>query len=141
MRRHWLHEFFLFGIAGTIGFVVDATVLHILHFVFQLNLVFSQLLAYFCAVCCTWMINRRLAFVHRVTETKWTEWSRYLIATGVGAILNNGTYLLVIWQWALADRYPVVAVALGSLVGMGFNFVATRGWVYGDFCKKQRVSR
>jgi putative flippase GtrA len=138
MRRHWRYEFFLFGIAGTVGFVVDAAVLHVAHFVFLINLVLSQLLAYFIAVYCTWLINRRLAFVHLATENKRSEFSRYLMATGVGAILNNGTYLLAIWLWALADHYPVVAVALGSLAGMGFNFVATRGWVYG---KKHRISR
>lgn len=139
MRRHWLYEFFLFGIAGTIGFVVDASVLQVGHFVFQINLVWSQLLAYFCAVYCTWIINRRLAFVHQATKTKGAEFGRYLIATGFGFILNNGVYLLVIWQWALTDRYPVVAVALGSLAGMVFNFVAARGWVYG--IKNRQASR
>ncbi|WP_297452126.1 GtrA family protein [Ferrovum sp.] len=118
----------LFAAAGTVGFGVD--VLTVLATHACCGLVGAQALGFLLAVTATWGLNRRYAFAGRGSERWLREWARYLMANGWGALLNNGTYLLAIWVSPWLARHPAGAVALGSLAGMGANYLAAQRWVF-----------
>jgi hypothetical protein len=45
-------------------------------------------------------------------------------------VLNRGTYALLVTFVAIAAEQPVLAVAAGSIAGMGVNFVLSRRMVF-----------
>ncbi|EQD81068.1 GtrA family protein, partial [mine drainage metagenome] len=114
----------LFAAAGTVGFGVDALTVQATHT--YCGLVGAQVFGFLLAVTVTWGLNRRYAFAGRGSKRWLGEWARYLMANGWGALLNNGTYLLAIWLSSWLAGHPVVAVALGSLAGMGANYLAAQ---------------
>ncbi|NDU88262.1 MAG: GtrA family protein [Ferrovum sp.] len=118
----------LFAGAGTAGFGVDVLTVMVTHK--RCGLIGAQMLGFLLAVTATWILNRRYAFAGRGSERRLGEWGRYVVANGWGAVLNNGTYLLAIWLSPLLARYPEGAVALGSLAGMGANYLAAHRWVF-----------
>jgi putative flippase GtrA len=58
------------------------------------------------------------------------EWMHYVAANSVGAIVNNGVYAILVLSVALFSKEPVLAVAVGSLAGLLFNFTASRALVF-----------
>lgn len=118
-----------FGCVGTLGFVVDAAMVWLFHG--ALGAIVAQALGFMLAVTVTWVFNRRWTFAGRGSERKWREWLRYVGANGWGALINNGAYLLAVTFSAWFARYPQMAVALGSLLGMVVNYLMMRHWIFG----------
>lgn len=127
-------EIWRFGCVGSIGFVVDASVVWVTHR--QLGLILAQCCGFFLAVTVTWLLNRHWTFAGRGSSRLLREWVRYVGANGWGALLNNGAYLAAIAANAWFARYPVMAVALGSMVGMGVNYMTARYWIFSGKQKK-----
>ncbi len=140
-------ELFRFALAGVIGFGVDAAALLGLIQWCGWGPYGAKLGSFFLAVCTTWWINRHYAFAGRSRVSRdfpgpqeapmvgrhlalLQEWVRYVSANAVGGVVNNGVYWFGISVLSWLYRYPVVAVALGSLVGMAFNFYASSVWVF-----------
>jgi putative flippase GtrA len=46
------------------------------------------------------------------------------------AIVNYGTYAVLVAGSSFVHRYPVLGVAAGSLAGLSVNFVASRQLVF-----------
>jgi putative flippase GtrA len=118
-----------FAIAGAIGFIVDAGVLMLVSGL--LGPFWGRLVSFVAAVLTTWVINRNFAFADRRSGTgKRTEFLRYFIAMLPGAAVNGLAYTLVV---TLAGQSPLaltVAVAAGSIAGMGTNLVAANWLVF-----------
>jgi putative flippase GtrA len=118
-----------FAIAGAIGFVIDAGVLLLVSGIF--GPFWGRLISFVAAVLTTWVINRNFAFSDRTSGTsKRAEFLRYLIAMLPGAAVNGLAYTLVV---TLAGQSPLaltMAVAAGSIAGMGTNLVAANLLVF-----------
>ncbi|HUH76243.1 MAG TPA: GtrA family protein [Devosia sp.] len=120
-----------FGVAGLVGYVVDASVL-----VLSAELLGpfpGRGLSFACAVLATWWINRHLAFADRAAAVpSWGEFLRYLLAMIPGSIVNWAGYgiTLVLLPHPPALWYLPFAVAVGSLAGMGTNMVAAGKLVF-----------
>jgi putative flippase GtrA len=119
-----------FAFAGTVGFAVDAAVVLALIEWAAADLISAKLLGFAVAVTITWIINRNLTFAAHASHNKLKEWGQYVVANSAGGIANNLAYVIAIFQLAWLAKHPVFAVALGSLVGMVFNFIASRWWVF-----------
>ncbi len=118
-----------FLVAGAIGFVVDTGVLYAalaLGFGFFAGRVFSFL----SAVWVTWRINRRYAFASSRQKSLLHEWLRYLIAMSAGGAVNYAAYSAAVLALPHLPVLPMVAVGVGSLAGMAFNFASAKWWVY-----------
>jgi putative flippase GtrA len=118
-----------FGIAGVLGFVVDAGMLY-LALKLGLGPYAGRAVSFFCAVFVTWQFNRRFTFERNTTRSVWREWNEYLLAMAFGGACNYGAYAVAIKFLPAGALTPLLAVALGSIAGMFVNFISAKVWVF-----------
>jgi putative flippase GtrA len=118
-----------FSLVGTIGFVVDATVLY-LGLGLGLGLRLGRILSYLAAVTTTWALNRRYTFADAHRRKPLPQWLRFASTQLAGAALNLGTYYMLIDSSALVRQAPVIGVAAGSLAGLVINYLVARRYVF-----------
>lgn len=124
-------RFLRFVVVGGIGFLTDAAVLSLLTSWAGWHPLRARLLSFLCAVTATWWLNRHYTFNEpRVAQHKSREYSRYLIVQGFGAALNYAVFAVAIVSLPVLKRYPVLPLALGSVVAMFFNYFGMRWWVF-----------
>lgn len=90
----------------------------------------AQSLGFVVAVTVTWIINRSWTFAEHASERWLMEWLRYMIANSFGAAINNGVYIALVLTTSQFTRHPVLAVAAGSMAGMGINFLASKKLIF-----------
>jgi len=128
MRSHKA-ELVCFSLAGVAGFLVDAGIVWLFTMA-GVDPFTAQIVAFTLAVTVTWLLNRRFTFAHHASPNWAREWTHYVAANSVGAIVNNGVYAILVLSVALFSKEPVLAVAVGSLAGLLFNFTASRALVF-----------
>jgi putative flippase GtrA len=124
-----LRQMLNFGIVGGIGFVVDASVLHV-GVALGLGLYMGRVLSYLVAVTSTWVLNRRYTFGAATGTSLRREWVRYAVSQLSGATVNLSTYSLLVSMSATCAAYPTLAVAAGCIAGMLINFTVARHFVF-----------
>jgi putative flippase GtrA len=127
-RLEELTRFFRFALVGTIGFLVDASVLRLVVAILAINLYAGRVISFFAAATVTWLLNRTFTFRHNGPRA--AQWMRFIGANALGAGVNFGTYVVMITVWSVAREYPSIAVACGSIAGMGLNFVLMKKLVF-----------
>ena len=125
-----ISEIVRFGISGVAGFVVDAGIVVIFTRELGLGPIVAQVIAFSVAVTVTWLINRHWTFAEHASDNWLYEWTRYVAANSVGAVVNNGIYAILVLTVVLFSKTPVLAVAAGSMAGMGFNFASSKLMVF-----------
>ena len=90
----------------------------------------ARIVSFAVAVTVTWYLNRQFAFSTRKTIDRRSEYSRYLTVQGIGMAINFIVYSLCIASSETMDRWPVLALAVGSGVALIFNFVGSRKFVF-----------
>jgi putative flippase GtrA len=132
-------EFARFAVVGTVGFVVDASVLQILISWFGVGLFVGRVFSYLAAATVTWFLHRIYTFRDQLSSPDCRsasslnlldQWFRFILTNGIGASLNYGIYVICILSSDLCRAYPVIAVATGSLVAMIFNFAISKRYVF-----------
>jgi putative flippase GtrA len=129
MSRPAKVEIVLFSLVGAAGFVVDAAIVWALTSS-GANAIIAQAIAFAVAVTVTWLLNRQFTFAQHANPNRLREWMHYVAANSLGAVVNNGVYVLLVLTVAMFSKDPVLAVAAGSLAGLAFNFTASRAWVF-----------
>jgi putative flippase GtrA len=125
-----LRQFVLFGVVGTAGFIVDASVLLALTATTLVGPLSGRVVSYLCAATCTWALNRVITFPDRAGRASGAQWARFVGANLVGALANFGIYTWLILEYPLLPGQPVIAVAAGSLGGLALNFTLSRTLVF-----------
>lgn len=120
----------LFGVGGTIGFIVDAGVLQLLVSGLAWDRFSGRLISFLCAATATWLFNRHYTFSGIRRHSLFGEWSRYIFAMSGGFACNFATYSTLVLWFNLDRQYLILGVAAGSIAGLGVNFLASRYWVY-----------
>ncbi len=123
-------EILSFALAGCAGFVVDAATVVLLRRWEGWDLVSAKALGFSLAVTVTWALNRRFTFAQRAGPNLLREWLHYVWANGLGGVVNNGVYLVAVFASGGLAQQPALAVALGSVAGMSFNYAVSRWWVF-----------
>lgn len=124
-----LHQLWRFSVVGVVAFVVNAGLVELL--VTMTGPVWAQCIAFPVAATVAWQLNRRYTFASSGLPPR-QEWIRYILANGVGWLINNSTYLgLVLTVPLIADR-PSLAVAAGSIAGLAINFLSSRHFVFNN---------
>jgi Predicted membrane protein len=129
LNKH-VSEVIRFGISGVAGFIVDAGIVVIFTRGLGLGPIVAQVVGFTIAVTVTWLINRHWTFAEHASEKWLHEWTRYVAANSVGAVVNNCIYAILVLTAVLFSRTPVLAVAAGSMAGMGFNFASSKLLVF-----------
>ena len=120
-------QFLRFGASGVAGLAADMGVLY-LALALGAGYYLGRLLSFLFAVWVTWRLNRRFTFV--ATASAWREWWRYLAVMLGGGAINYAAYVLALHVLPEARWAPAIGVAVGSLAGMGFNFVSAKLFVF-----------
>jgi len=115
-----------FILVGTIGFFVDGGILTLLYSVFEIGLVHARLCSFAAAVTVTWYLNRQHTFADRKDIRAVHEWGRYAVVNSIGALLNLGIFLLLVYRFALFASWPIVPLAIAASIALVFNFLASR---------------
>lgn len=123
-------QFVKFGLVGIVGFVVDSGVLYIGLYFLDLNLYTGRILSYLVAASTTWALNRTFTFSSPTRKGVGKEWSLFLLVNGFGGIVNYGAYAVLVSAIVFFAHFPVLAVALGSIAGLVFNFSLSRRFVF-----------
>lgn len=125
-----------FVVAGAIGFVVDAGLLYVA-LAAGLDYYTGRLLSFCAAVLTTWLINRSWTFEAHGTPPSVAEFARYFSAMALGGAVNYGTYAVIVSSAPRTAWLPLVAVAAGSIAGLGVNFATARNWVFNSGARPQ----
>ena len=123
-------QFAKFCVVGTIGFVADAGTLYLFMSVASLDPYTGRVFSFLFAATITWALNRNYTFRSSVAAPRTRQWARFVTANTVGGALNYGVYSALILSGGWFIKAPVLAVAVGSIVGLAFNFTVSRKIVF-----------
>ncbi|HEY4940587.1 MAG TPA: GtrA family protein [Rhizomicrobium sp.] len=127
-------RFARFGVVGGAGFLVDETVLTLLHYLIGLDRYSARALSIFCAMTFTWWGNRNLTFAEHAASggpaEMVREWGKFVLANGIGALVNYAIYSLFVSFAPAPFANPLLATAIGVGVGLVFNFTLSKRFVF-----------
>ena len=115
-----------FVAVGAVGFFVDGGILTLLHSLFDFELLQARLVSFSTAVTVTWYLNRTHTFSENRDVRAVNEWSRYAAVNTVGALLNLGIFLWLVYRFEVLANWPIVPLAVAASVALVFNFFASR---------------
>lgn len=124
------NQFLRFCLVGCAGFVVDASIVYVATFCMYMSPYAGRVLSYVTAATVTWLLNRQFTFASVRQHGLQHEWLGYVAANAVGAFANFATYVLCVWRMEPSGMSIVIGVAAGSIVGLLFNFSASKWWVF-----------
>lgn len=81
-------------------------------------------------------MNRLITFPDVRSDQFGAEWLKFVLLNGVGGIVNYLTYALYMHSGPSSAATPAVAVALGSLSGLGVNYMLSRKLVFPSATEK-----
>jgi len=113
---------------GVVGFIVDSAVLYLCLHATGLGLYGGRVVSYLAAASTTWYLNRRLTFGDRSPPGR--QWARFVATNAIGALVNYGSYSIVVASLPAGTFVPLLGVAVGAIAGLGFNFPASRRFVF-----------
>ncbi len=121
-------QFLRFGVVGGMGFLVDTATVYLL--LGAVGVYWAGALSYPVAASFTWAANRAWTFRGVHAGPAHRQWARFMAANLLGALLNRGTYFVMVALIPFAARHPVVALLGGVAAGMFVNFGMARAVVF-----------
>lgn len=135
LRRHvtadrvaLVRQFLIFGVVGTVCFLVDTAFVYALRG--SLGLYGAGLASYAVAATVGWVLNRAWTFRGVGSRPMLQEWTTFLVAGLGGLVLNRGAYFALVTYSETCAENPVLAVAAGAVAGMFVNFAMSRAVVF-----------
>ena len=129
MSRHF-GTLIRFSIVGTIGLLVDLTLLYFLLYLVGTDPYLGRVGSFLGAVTVTWFLNRTFTFRDAAPEDHGRQWLRFVAVNSLGAVVNYGIYVLVLAVGTASAALPGIGVAAGSLAGLVFNYSLSRRFVF-----------
>lgn len=123
-------QFLRFGIVGATGYVVDAGLLRVELEWLGLGYYDGRVLSFLAAACTTYLLNRVWTFRHAPRVHAHRQAPLWVALMTVGFVVNYGTFALCLKLDPIFLRFPELAVACGSLAGMGVNFFSARRIIF-----------
>lgn len=121
-------KFIKFCIVGTIGFLTEALIIHLVKVLYPDFLLYVRFISFPAALAVTWLLNR--VFVFESGNSKIKEVSKYALVQTFGAVLNIMVYTLLLLLSDFFVGYPVLALAAGSAVALFSNYYLSKYWVF-----------
>lgn len=123
-------QFARFSSIGAIGFLVDSLILYSCLLFLEMNIYSGRIVSYLVAATTTWLLNRWYTFSRSRRLGVGRQWSFFLVVNTLGGTVNYGVYSVLVSKWMLFSTTPVLAVALGSVAGLAFNFTLSKALVF-----------
>jgi putative flippase GtrA len=108
-----------FALVGGTGFLVDASVLSLLHYVVGLDPFSARVVSMCAATFTTWRLNRAHTF-GASERGQAHEGLRYATVAAMAAGVNYGIFALALLLWR--GMPPIVALVLGAGSAMAFSY-------------------
>jgi len=110
-----------FVLVGSIGFLVDSSVLLLLASAQAAGPYYGRVVSFLIAATVTWKLNRSFTF-RAVGGQLHLQWAQYVLATAIGAGINFAAYRVWLRWTDTAPLNLLMGVAAGSVSAMLFNF-------------------
>lgn len=123
-------EFLQFGFVGATGFLVDTFFYWLMQALFGLPHTVARAISFWPAVTWNWFWNRTLTFSDRAKTNKLSQWASFVGTSLYGFVINVGSYKLLTDYVPYFMEHKYMALMAGVLMGMGFNFMAARIFVF-----------
>jgi putative flippase GtrA len=131
-------QFFYFSIVGTIGFVVDTSVLYLIYGV--IGVYYSRIVSFTASVATTFIINSKLTFKSQKSGA--AHFILYFIMMIIGGTVNVLTYVYLVSSYPYVHSNPIIGVAAGSIAGLLINFTTSKYIVFALAGRKhKKISR
>lgn len=122
-----MKKLFFFGIAGSIGFAVDAGVLILLLHFTPLDPFSARIFAIAAAMCSTWLVNRNFTF-QKGARSIAKEGMRYGSVGLTSAVINYAIYSGLLIQFS--ELRPVFAVVVASAIATIWSYIGYSKFVF-----------
>lgn len=130
IRRLVRSRFLRFALVGAAGALVDIGALYLARDAFGLDLYTGRVFSFLCAVSFTFFANRIFTFGDAKRAHLARQWLVFATSQLGGLAVNYALYALLVTYWPLAHDEPAIAVVIGSLAGLVFNYAAARRLVF-----------
>ena len=124
------HRIVRYLVVGSVGFLVDAGLLALQFHMLGIGPFIARGPSFLSAVTVTWWLNREYTFGGLGEYSMVREYRRYFLIQMFGALTNLAVYAVAIASVAWLAKYPVAAVALGSVFGLIVNYGLARHYVF-----------
>ncbi len=114
-------EFAFFAAVGASGVVVDIAV-YLALVAFGLHHEIARAISFWPATLSNWLLNRVLTFRYRLRRPRLVQAVQYSAITVIGFLINWGCYSWLTRTFDFFDEYKVLALIVGVLAGLLFNF-------------------
>jgi putative flippase GtrA len=121
-------EFFSFTVVGSIGFLIDASLLNLTKDFFGLYL--GRCISFPFAVCTTYILNKNITFTRKFNKPLNYRFMKYFLLMLIGGAVNLLTYFFLIFRYPFFESFSELSIGVGSLSGMAFNFFASKFFVF-----------
>lgn len=129
--KRTVSQFLRFCIVGSIGFLIDTSILYLAVFFFGLNPFAGRIVSYLTTATTTWKLNRTYTFTSNASKSvAHREWAHYVTVNALGGAINYTVYALSILYSAAVREHLVIGVAAGSVAGLIFNFTLSKWWIF-----------
>lgn len=122
-----MKRLFWFVVAGTGGFLIDATVTHILFAIVGLSPFLARIPAIMTAMAFTWLVNRSRTF-GKSSHSLAVEGFRYWMVGITSALVNYAVYSALMYRAPFLQ--PVVAIIAASLAAMLYSYFGYSRFVF-----------
>jgi putative flippase GtrA len=122
-----------FAVIGALGMPVDAGVLWLMTHRAGLDPYSGRVVSWLSAATFTWIGNRYFTFGARRAKgliPALGEWLRFLAANAVGGLVNVGLYSTLVRFAPPPANNLYIALVLGVLAGLIFNFTLSKTLVF-----------
>ncbi|WP_161787454.1 GtrA family protein [Endozoicomonas numazuensis] len=124
------HRLTKFGMVGASGFLVDMGVYTLLGQLLGIPHLVARGCSYWVAASWNWFWNRTFTFSHVPKERKLKQWSKYLTMCLVSFFPSWGSYYVLTEFVPFFMEYKQLALAMGVMAGMLFNFTIASVFVF-----------
>jgi putative flippase GtrA len=118
--------FIRFGMVGTVGFCVDAAVLHALIAFGGFNYFTGRLGSFAVAVTATWLLNRIFTFRQPTGHGPWRQALVYLAVQSAGGAANIAVYTTAIALAPSLKSALLIPLAFGAAAGLCLTFLGSK---------------
>ena len=115
----------LFGVIGAAALVVDSLVLAA-GLALGVPRAAARIVSLFVSMNFTFALNRAYTFAAFREQSLLKQYGMYMAANAFGAVVNYVVFIVLTAPGAWLEHWPIAGVAVGAIVGMGFNFTASR---------------
>ncbi len=133
LKRLSASRFVRFAAVGGAGFFVNEAALVLAHGLLGAGPRLAWFIAFVPAVTFTWWGNRNLTFADQASAGHvgmLAEWARFVATNSLGAAANFAVYALLIGDAPFPLNIPYIALAIGILIGLVFNFTLSKKLVF-----------